>query len=70
MNEYKSGLFKVVLVPSSATRNGEEFYAVVSQTYCYDARVIDIKQNLLKEDAEDILKQITYYGAARTKTTI
>lgn len=58
MNEYKSGLYKVVLVPASATVTGKEFYAVLRQTYNTDPRVIDVKQNLLKEEAEAELEKL------------
>jgi len=57
MNEYKSDLYKIVKVPAYATVNGKEFYAVVRQTYNTDPRVIDVKQNLLKHEAESALKQ-------------
>lgn len=59
MNEYKSGLYKVVLVPGSATVTGKEFYAVLRQTSNLDPRIIDVKQNLLKDEAEAALKELT-----------
>lgn len=68
MNEYKAGLYKVVLVPASATVTGKEFYAVLRQAYNTDLRVIDIKQNLLKDEAEAALKELN--NKKNEKTTI
>lgn len=56
MNELKD-LYKVIEVPASATVTGKGFFAVVRQSYCTDPRVIPVKQNLLKHEAETALKQ-------------
>lgn len=65
MNNYKADLYKVVFVPASATVTGKEFYAIVRQSNNYDPRVIDVIQNLLKEEAEKSLMQINSTNGKR-----
>lgn len=56
MNELKD-LYKIIEVPASITVTGKGFFAIVRQSYHTDPRVIPVKQNLLKNEAEAALKQ-------------